>query len=432
MLNSPRRQGTGRFLMACLLVLAPIGNGSDLPRTGLVRHPVDGPRGNAFGFDEGGSEGTPGRVAHVSVAPGRTTRVRFVPAPGQDASTIRFDPSSSFHAMRDAMDCGPRACVIRLEGRVPKGPNAEAKPGGEVLWVRGATGAEILDSLVVHVYPEKVLEARVVRMGTTDTSRSLDASQVRERANASLRFLVAAVELDSIVEVDLPSAVARLGFVPILRNGIGRSKYVSAMVQTCAREGGLICLQEVPYRWAWILDGSLAPGFTRIDTTERDFARLYPRIGGEGRVVGESDGVSYPVRLRFDRQSRMAVLLEDSIRIARPHQRWILVFDSGDNPAALHHNFLEPGIGHRSFIGVATPSLPRNLSQTVGDVLAHEMGHALGLGDVDDPTNRMHYNIRWADHLPVPFAFRPFAGVRTGTSEPDTSRGPWCQWEERR
>jgi hypothetical protein len=422
----------GRTLLAFLFAMAAGAMGGDLARSGLVRHPVDGPRGNAFGFDEGGAEGTPGRIAHVSVAPGRITRVRFVAAANLDASAIRFDPSRSFHASRDVSDCGPKTCVIRIEGRLPKGPNSEHKPGGEVLRVRGATGAEILDSMVVHVYPERVLEARVVRMGTSDNSRPLDASQVRERANASLRFLVAKVEMDSIVEVDLPDAVARLGFVAVLRNGIGRSKYVSAMVQACAREGGLLCLQEVPYRWAWILDGSLAQGFTRIDTTERDFARLYPRIGGVGRVVGESDGASYPVTLRFDRQSRMAVLLEDSTHIARPHQRWILVFDSGDNPAALHHNFLEPGTGHRSFIGVATPSLPRNLSQAVGDVLAHELGHSLGLGDVDDPTNRMHYNIRWADHLPVPFAFRPLVGVRTGTSDPDTSRGPWCQWEERR
>lgn len=432
MLNSPRRQGTGRILMACLFVLAPIGNGSDVPGRGLVRHPVDGPRGNAFGFDEGGSEGTPRRVAHVSVAPGRITRVRFVAAPGQDASAIRFDPSRSFHATRDAADCGPKACVIRIEGRFPKGPKVEAKPGGEVLRVRGAIGAEILDSLVVHVYPERGLEARVVRMGTSDTSRPLDASRVRERANGSLKFLVSRVELDSIVQIGLPAAIARLGFVPVLRNGIARSRYVAAMVQACAQEGGLLCLQDVPYRWAWILDGSLAPGFTRVDTTERDFARLYPRIGAVGRVVGENDGASFPVTVRFDRQSRLAVLLDDSSGIAMPHQRWMLVFDSGDNPAALHHNFLEPGTGHRSFIGVATPSLSGNLSQAVGDVLAHELGHALGLGDVDDPTNRMHYNIRWADHLPVPFAFRPLVGVRTGTSEPDTSRGPWSQWEERR
>ena len=74
--------------------------------------------------------------------------------------------------------------------------------------------------------------------------------------------------------------------------------------------------------------------------------------------------------MRFDRQSRMAVLLDDSARIERTHQRWMLVFDAGDNPAALHHNFLESGTGHRSFIGVATPSLPGDLSSAVGDVLA--------------------------------------------------------------
>ena len=402
----------------------------------LARHPLESAEGNAYGYEESVKVDSTRRVDHVSLAQGGVTRVVYLAGEGEDASSIRLEGGPRFTVDKDRNSCGRERCVLRLEARRPEvGKAHEACPClrlVDTLRVIDSSTRKALDSLFVHVYPLRSLHGAVVAFDQPGAPRpSLDRKALQGRANASLKFLVSEIRLDTIVRTEIPEPFRTLGFVPVLRNGIGRAKYPLALSRLCADAGSLICLHEIPYRWAWVLDGPFHAGYTRVDEFEKDFSHLYPRIGKPGVVVGEDDGRTFPVTLRFDSTSHLAVFYEGAQPPSGRAQRWLLRFDSGDNPAALHRDFPRPGSDPETLIAVSWRGVPGDLEGLVGDVLAHEMGHKLGLGDVDDPANRMHYNVHWAAKLSTPFSMSPKSGVRSGTSDSEFQRGPWIQWEER-
>ena len=392
------------------------------------KHPVEDSRGNAYGYEPRVDEGDGRVVDHVCLPAGGRTRIVLRMAGIEDTGRITLSSTPGFTARLDS--CTRGRCVVEIQGIAQTRKDPAGSGHGGLLKVEARGSRSALDSIRVHVLPSGRVGVRLVQIQVAGRrQRGIDRASVARTLRASLKYLGRDSHLEFLPTRTLPSDWfgSKFGFIPVLQNGPDEGAYAAGLDQAVAGTGAGVGVLGLPFWWAWKLRGPLRPGENDVDPDNLNSVKwTADRVDAPARVLEAATGRSWPVVMRrggsgdwlFAEYSGPAVDTTSG-------GDWLLYFDRGDRPQGIHGLF--QGV---SVIELTLDGLEGDASRWVGDILAHETGHRLGLGDVDNPANRMNLSLNWSADIPTPFSISPQRGVRTGTRETDPLHPSWRQWEE--
>lgn len=282
----------------------------------------------------------------------------------------------------------------------------------------------MVDSVMVNVYDRDVSSSVSKALLFGDGSGVLVVAKnvVQNILSSRLKYLAAHGKIGETENVD-QGCEDKVEFLSIQPSGVRKilsTEFIKS--QTFARsEGASGGIYKRQWKFVWPIEGVPSATGNFFDVVAGSQAHEFIRSRSNLKscfAVDFATGVTVTcaIKLSF---STPEVVINDIERLGGS-SRVGVYFESG-NPQAM-----ETVISGRRMI-FSSAEGGADVSVLLGNVLSHEIGHSVGLKDVNDRSNIMHYAATWEDVQALPFCISHREAVSSGTGIPTGE--PQHQWE---